>query len=243
MLELQFTGLTFKHPLLVGNDIFSITFTQYLHIELGRNKNGEIVLVPTNKDPKAKYPREIPKIHNPSISVTPDKSAEDFQRTMMIIAIAFSILPLGLGIYKAGKWVVGADMAADASAAASAGTAVVDVAVDATQAAQLADASITGTDNLAAAAAMTSNVPVAAGISTLVNRLAMISGFFSAMATIGFSVEKLQHDGDLDMTDAPSLDLFVKNALGASKWPGAKDWALKDARLAKSLLLYGELKT
>lgn len=246
-IEIEFTGMTYSHPLFVGNDIFTISFTQYLNIELKKNKNKHYVLAPTNKNPKDKNPKEIPNIKVCTVSVKPDKSAADFDKYMMIASIALAILPFGCTVFKAGKWVLATKFAAKVgsafSKAASAGGAAAEIAIDAAEATTMTSDALAGTDNLAAAAAMAADAPVGAGISTLVNRLAMISGFWASMTTIGFAVNKLEQDGDLDVTDSPTMEGFAAAALGASQWPGAKDWALKDVKLAKSLLFYGELTT
>lgn len=242
-IELEFTDLTFSHPLMVGNDLFSLSFTQYYNIKLGQNAAGEQVLVPdfpTITVNGVTLPLIVDKCQ---ISVTPDASAADFQKYMDIASIALSVLPIGAGIFKAGAWGIraGSALASRISSAARVASGTMDVAVDATEAASMVDMTTYGTDNLAAAAAFASKAPAGAGFATLVNRIALISGMWAAITTIAGSIVKLQHNGDLDISGSPSIGDFLANVLGASKWPGSTNWTLKEAELAQSLLLHGEL--
>lgn len=243
-IELEFTDLTFSHPLLVGNDLFTLSFTQYYSIKLGQNAAGEQVLVPdfpTVMVAGVAVPLIVDKC---AITVTPDQSAQDFQKYMDIASMVLSILPFGAAVFKAGAWGLrtGSALAARISSAAKVASGTMDVAVDATEAASMVDMTTYGTDNLAAAAAFASNAPAGAGFATLVNRIALISGMWAGITTIAGSIAKLQHNGDLDISGSPSIGDFLANVLGASKWPGAKNWTLKEAELAQSLLLHGELK-
>jgi len=51
-----------------------------------------------------------------------------------------------------------------------------------------------------------------------------------------------EHREDMETDDFPALDEFLNNVLGASVWPNIDDWQLKEVRLAKSLMFYGECK-
>ncbi len=244
-IELQFTGLTFKHPLMVGNDVFSVTFTQYMHIMTGKNSNGQIVLVPTNKDPSDPNAKELPDIRSFSCNVTQDSAAQDFERGMELVSIALSVLPIGLGLFKAGAWVAkvgpaALKLAGELSGIISKSPAIFEVVADADQISELAEEALSGTDNLAAAAAFSSKLPADSGLITLLNRFALGMGFLSTLCLVLNHVMTVDHQGDMDLDNIPALDDFMANVLGAAKWPGATNWELKDAKLAQSLLFYGE---
>jgi hypothetical protein len=186
-IELEFTQMTFKHALLVGNDDFTLSFRQYLKIGLGKNANGEQVLVPDFAYQTVNGKKVPIYVDKPVITVTPDQQAVDFERTMGIVAIALSVLPLGCGIFKAGSWAVSNAPAAAAIVGRltglwSTGSAVFDIAIDGAEVAQLSEAAIDGSDNAAALAAFDAGTPVRAEFSTLVNRIATCSGVWAAIA-------------------------------------------------------------
>jgi hypothetical protein len=236
--ELEFTGLTWKHPLMVGNNIFTLSFTQYMHVELHQKTDGSFVLFPTNKDPANPNSKELPDLRQMSIQVTPDADAQSFEKTMSYIAIVASVLPLGLSVFKAGSWAI-----RTGSAAAQAGGEVINVAADAAELAPLVEDSLVATDNLAAAAALTrgSTAAASAELSTLINRFATGLGLISAVTGGLAAGIKLQENGDLDVTDVPSIDNFIANVLACTQWHQDQTWGLKDVRLAQSLLLFGQL--
>lgn len=240
-IELEFTGMTFKHPLMVGNDIVTIGFTQYYTLNLGTDSKGNQVLTPNFPTMTTSTGVKTAQIvDKPTISVTPDQTAQDFARTMLIITIAFSILPLGKGLYSAGQgiWKLGSALAAKVTQMAGAGA---ELALSADEAAQLSSLAVSGSDNLAAAAAMSANLPADARLATLVNRLTLGSGVISAISGIAMGINQLEQNGDWKLDDVPALDDFMANVLGASKWPGADNWKLNGVELAQSLLLYGKL--
>ena len=240
-IELEFTGMTFKHPLMVGNDIVTIGFTQYYVLTLGTNSKGEQVLTPNFPTMTTSTGVVTPQIvDKPTISVTPDQTAQDFARAMLIVTIAFSILPFGKALYSAGAgvWKLGSALAAKVTQMAGAGA---ELALSADEAAELSSAAVQGSDNLAAAAAMSANLPADARLATLVNRLTIGSGMISAISGAAMAINSLEQNGDWKLDDVPALDQFMANVLGASKWPGADNWALKEVELAESLLLHGAL--
>ena len=246
----KFEGVTWKHPMMVGKDIFSLTLHQRLYLELGFNAKGELVIAPTNKDPFVPNDKEIPKIAHAHVSVTPDADARDFQREMALVSMVLSILPFGLGAFKAGAWIIkgGSALASRISAAVSSGSAVIDAAADASEIASLTDAAVTGSDNLAAAAALEANAPVAAGLSTFLLRPAIFLGIAASLFGAAAGVMGLEKLGDLNIETAPGANLFVQNVLGTSHWPGTlakagQGWTLLSAELAESLILYGYLDT
>lgn len=240
-IEVEFTGVTFLHPIFVGNDIITISFTQYYTLNLGKSPTGEPVLVPefpTITTSSGTVTKQI--ISKATISVTPDQKAQDFDRVMLIVTIAFSILPCATGLFKAGQglWKVGTAIAAKFTQAAGTGA---DLALTADEAAELSSNAVQGSDNLAAAAAMSANLPADAKLATLVNRLSMCSGLILGLTGIALAVNKLDQNGDLDLGSIPAMTDFLANVLGASKWPGADNWTLQDVELAQSLLLHGKL--
>ncbi|MBR1086417.1 TULIP family P47-like protein [Bradyrhizobium manausense] len=240
-LELEFTGMTFKHKLMVGNDIVTIGFTQYYTLGLGTNSKGQRVLTPNFPTMTTSAGIVTPKIvDKPTISVMPDQAAQDFDRTMLIVTIAFSILPLGKGLYSAGQgiWKLGSAIAAKVAQVAGTGA---ELALSADEAAELSSAAVSGSDNLAAAAAMSANLPADARLATLVNRLTLGSGMISALSGVAMGINQLEQNGDWKLDDVPALDQFMANVLGASKWTGADNWTLNGVELAQSLLLYGKL--
>ncbi|MBR0828482.1 TULIP family P47-like protein [Bradyrhizobium manausense] len=240
-IELEFTGMTFKHPLMVGNDLVTIGFTQYYTLNLGRDSKGNQVLTPnfpTITTSTGVVTAQI--VDKPTISVTPDQSAQDFDRAMLIVTIAFSILPAARGLYKAGQgiWKLGSAIAAKVAQTAGTGA---ELALSTDEAAQMSSLAISGSDNLAAAAAMSANLPADARLATLVNRLTFGSGIISVISGIAMGINKLDQNGDWKLDDVPAIDQFMANVLGASKWPGADNWTLNGVELAQSLLLYGRL--
>jgi len=240
-IELEFTGMTFKHPLMIGNDIVTVGFTQYYTLNLGTNSKGEKVLTPNFPMMTTSAGVVTPLIvDKPTISVMPDQTAQDFDRAMLIVTIAFSILPFGKGLYSAGQgiWKLGTTIAAKVAQVAGTGA---ELALSADEAAELSSAAVSGSDNLAAAAAVSANLPADANLATLVNRLTLGSGIISALSGIAMGINKLEQNGDWKLDDVPALDDFMANVLGASKWPGADNWTLNGVELAQSLLLYGKL--
>ena len=116
------------------------------------------------------------------------------------------------------------------------------LAVDASQA--VADASTVAEGNLAAAAAFAANgPPIALSYAPYMLKFATYAGILDAVLTITSSSLKLNTlaNGEIDTTNVPSLDDFLDAVLGASVWPNVKSWDLIDVRLAKSLLIYGNL--
>jgi Clostridium P-47 protein len=244
-IEVEFTQMTFSHPITVGNDLFTLSFAQYYNIALDKDALGGPVLRPVYPTIMVNGVAVPIYVSRPVITCNPDQAAQDFERTMAIISIVLSILPLGCGIFKAGSWVLkaGSALASRITTLVNAGGNIFRIAVDASEVANMTDAALAGSDNLAAAAAFSSTLPADAGIAPLINRIAMWSGMASAFTGGLAATIKLETNGDDRIKDAPTIDDFLKNVLGATHWPGATNWEIKSAELAQSLLLHGELST
>jgi len=243
-LELRVRGMTYDQPAFVGHNTFEIDFTQDAYLMLGRNAAGDKVLTTTYRDPNDTAASGLPALRDCLISVTPNQALVTFEEVMDGVAIAASLF--GLGAFAAGKWTLQAGAyaatAAEVRTAISTGQAAMALSLDASQA--VVDTSSIVEGNLAAAAAFTANgPPLALSYVPYMFKFASFMGILDAVLTITSSSLKLQtlKDGEIDTSSVPSLDDFMANVLGASVWPNIKTWDLVDVRLARSLLLYGNM--
>lgn len=243
-LQAEFTGLTWDHPLLVGNDVFTLNFTQNVYLKLGKNTKGQPVLMTTNDYKAQKKKKEVPDIERPHISAKPDRTAVEFDRWTQIVGMVLSVV--SLGAFAAGKWIVNA---AEATEAANNVTAwingtddVLNIAADGEEAMNSVSQTVSDSGNLAAAAAFTGSgqtvLDVKYGVYLM--RFASEAGILSAISMIAYAdnMIKLTNDQEFDPDALPDLNNFLENVLGAEQWPGVKGTELKHVRLAQSLLLY-----
>ena len=247
---LSFTGLTFEHSLLVGSDVLSMTFKQITYLSLGKNAKGEPVLTATNRPAGTPPDKDVPTIDQFNITVTPDRTARNFDEWMAIVGVAASLI--GVGAFAKAGWAVRAGQEAIAAQGVRdylAGTeAVIDVAMDADAAMDAIDGAELAEGNLAAAAAFTQGaLPMSSAAIMNLEKLGKVAMLCSGVAGVAYGAHKIAElvdsKGYIDMDKCPTMETFVANALGCHAWPQSKSWTLTHAELAGSLLLFGQLET
>ncbi len=122
-IELNFTGVQFRHPLLVGNQIVTLGFTQKVYLELQRKADGTAVLVTTNMNPDDPQDIGFPKVGAVTVGLQLDDAAKGFQAAMVGTAIALSVVGVvGSAAAVGGKWLLSQAAEAAVAEASAEGT-------------------------------------------------------------------------------------------------------------------------
>lgn len=251
-IRMEFSGVTFKMKLMIGHDIAMMNFTQDYGIKMGRNSDGNAVLMATNNVPSQTPPeswddlKDLPNVSDVNFTVRPDETAVEAARIMQIVTIAAMIV--GAGFMVDGVFVANTDSLAAEIKEAGIATKVLEAGKEFDQALNVGrDAFEAGhmEGNLAAAAAITSEAVPAARYGMFLGSLQITASLAVLAGPIMSTIEKWQELGDQKITEdhVPTLDNFMDNVLGVAEWPDTKGWELIDVRLAGSLLLYGKLSS
>ncbi|MBR1086416.1 TULIP family P47-like protein [Bradyrhizobium manausense] len=256
-IELEFKGAHFDAPgwPWPGHKIATLDFKQQVYLVLTRDSaTGKNFLLARNVDPDSGDAQaikdDLPTIIDPNVNVSFDQTAIDFQTAMSATAIAMSVLSLGMVTVSSGAWLIrSVALSQAARAAANAGVGMVRMGgseyEDTTKAlnAAAADWALVCCGNGAA---------MAAGSVMFVTKLALattIAGLIAGAAAGTFwgiyskSIAKDLADGVVDKLPAAfAVEALLTNVFQAYDWTGtANNWVVVDARLAGSLLIYGNL--
>ena len=251
-IQIEFTNITFKHKLVFGNDIITLSFQQKVKLKVVRNAKGEPVVVTDHHDllPSGTKRRPgVPAIEKPLITVTPDQTAVTAGEVLKYVSIGAAFL--GAASFVGGVFSMAAPAmaaaSADIGAAISAGNSIFDVAVDAAEMGEgMSDAEVAAANAEAFDSVLNaSTAPVKAASMGMFGRAGLALGVIGATSGIltGIRGVRLANDLGIDPDTVPSLDTFLDSMIGASQWPNLSTWDLVDAKLAKSLLLYGNIQT
>jgi hypothetical protein len=254
-IELEFTGAHFDVPgwAWPGHKIATLQFTQHVFLKLvsRTDAQGNTVhyLLARNVDPNSGNAQaikdDLPTIINPVVNVSFDKTAITFQDAMIGISIALSVLTVGLVAFSAARWIIRAPQvaqgAANAANAGNAGIALNQIygpppAVLAAQAA----ANAAGSGCVACDGILfVTKIAIATTIATVITGAAM--GTFWAIYKNSTATDLA--DGVVaNLPAAFTVEALLTEVFQAYDWTGTgNSWAVVDARLAQSLLIYGKL--
>ena len=250
-IQIDFKGLTWDHPLawgIMGSDVFSLSFSQAVYLGIRRNSRNEPVFVTSNTPfGTGKPAREVPQIMTPHITVMPDKTAIQAQRVVAIVNLVAGVLG-GIGalikvatILSSGARIVG-DTAATVATMINEGESVFDLMIEADSInSAITDVEIAAGNTEALALATGQATSLSARALTYFTRFCMMGGF-TGLAGFGLNYwqsSQIDQDNQFHPDSLPSLNHFADNVVGAAHWPKLDTWHLQEARLAKSLLLYG----
>lgn len=255
--ELEFTGAHFDVPgwPWPGHKIATLNFKQQVFLKLaeGTDAQGDTIhyLLARNVDPDSGNTQaiqdDLPTIINPVVNVSFDQTAITFQQATIGISIVLSVLTVGLVAFSAARWVIRSQQLAQAAAnAANAGTGGIALsriysAPPAVLAAQAAAAANAGANGGVAAGCCLFVTKVAIGTTIATVIAGGLTGSFWAMYSA--SIAKDLADGVVANLPAEfRVEALLTEAFQAYDWTGtANNWKVVDARLAKSLLIYGAL--
>lgn len=254
-IQLDFSGVTWDHQLvlgIMGNDVFTLDFTQLVYLALKFDSKGNPVFVTSNNPVGApSTSREVPTLVNPKVTCVPDKTAVTAQRAVSIISMALAALGGVGGIFKVCRWIGTAwsapsDLAPAVVAILNEGESVVQILADVESlgpAAAKAEVAASNAEALAVAGG--SALSTSAKAATYFTRFAMAGGLVG-LAGVGLNYWakcQMGKDNDILPDTVPSMNGFIDNVLGTAHWPALSTWELQEAQLAESLLLYGKLST
>lgn len=256
-IELEFTGVHFDVPgwPWPGHKIATLQFKQQIFLKLaeGKDAQGDTIhyLLARNVDPDSGNAQaiqdDLPTIINPVVNVSFDQTAITFQDATIGISIVLSVLTVGLVAFSAARWVIRSQQLAQAAAnAANAGTGGIQLtqiysAPPAVLAAQAAAAANAGANGGVACGCCLFVTKVAIGTTIATVIAGGLTGSFWAMYSA--SIAKDLADGVVANLPAEfRVEALLTEAFQAYDWTGtANNWKVVDARLAKSLLIYGAL--
>jgi hypothetical protein len=253
-----------------GHKIATIDFKQQVFLELVAGKNAQGIaihsLIARNVDPDSTNAQaikdDLPTITGFVVNVGFDQTAITFQDAMIGIAIVLSALTIGLAGFSASRWIIRSQQLAQdaANAAANGGGGVamnVIYSAPPRVAAQQAGNAVNAAAGGAAVAAggggaAAGAAGVAAGGILFVTKVAIGTTVAAVLAGIGtaafwsiwgVSTARDLADGVVDNLAAEfTVEALLTEAFKAYDWTGtANNWAVVDARLAGSLLIYGKL--
>ncbi|WP_373504788.1 TULIP family P47-like protein [Aestuariivirga sp.] len=263
-----FTGVTFDVPgwRFGGKDIATFGFKQYFYLSLEQRADKKNVLVVKNQDPDGPATDDAPNIKDFVIAYNLDPTAISNQETLEWTAIGLAIFTVLDVAYVAGAWVYRSrQLASDIDSAAAAGNG--QVQVQGTELKPYAPSSNAGkwiapngseydsTESVMREIVYDASLPAQRGgmcsfgeLATI-TKVAIVGGVVTALGAgiagglAGTKEFARYTSGEVDtLRDALTFDYFLDQVLAAYTWPGTKTWTLKGARLAKSLLIYGEMK-
>jgi hypothetical protein len=244
-LELDFVGVTFQTQEKVfwcipaGHLVFEIDFTQRVGLQLQKRSDGTCVLVPEPYDPT--NPSDIQQF---SMSAHPDAVALSTQQWMEIAAIGLSILPACKGLASGVGKILSKAVPIEERMAQFANTAE-KMGFDADEIAAMnragSAASTTPEAASVRAAVAASNTIMPPQVATIVNRFSIASGVLAGVAGVGLGSIELDQVLQMKLSDVPSFDQFLANALSSAHWPSTQSFTIQNIVLAQSLLVYGTL--
>ncbi|MBR0828483.1 TULIP family P47-like protein [Bradyrhizobium manausense] len=258
-IELEFKGAHFDVPgwPWPGHKIATLEFKQQVFLKLaeGTDAQGRTIhyLLARNVDPDSTNAQaiadDLPTIIDPVVNVGFDQTAINFQTAMEAVAIVLSVLTIGLAGFSVARWVIRSQQLQQAAAnAVQVGNGAI----------QLQAFPIYGQTSLAQAAAVAAPAAVQGGGAVVaggvlfVTKVAIgttVATVFAGLVTAAFwtiwgvSTAKDLADGITANLPADfTVEALLTEAFQAYDWTGtANNWKVVDARLAKSLLIYGEL--
>jgi Clostridium P-47 protein/SPRY domain len=254
--ELEFSGVHFDVPgwPFPGHKIATLGFTQKIFLVLAKRTDGSHVLVAKNVDPDTGTAQQIaddlPTVERPFLDVSFDQTAIDYQNAMQAISIALSVLSGLLVIFSAGAWIIRArQVAAAAQAAAANGAGMLNIAGNIYEG---TDAALNAAQQDAGCVACMTGGGVSAGGSLFVLKLAYAGSILAIISGISTGVMWVRYGqtmgkdlaaGNVDnLAAAFTVETFLTDGLAPYDWTGTSNsWTPVDARLADSLLIYGNL--